>query len=43
MRIFNHERLISPSNAEQIFPRIGLMGLNLQFASALLCSSGARH
>ncbi|CAI3104042.1 hypothetical protein ACT4YX_18885 [Acinetobacter baumannii] len=43
MRIFNHERLISPSNVEQIFPHFGLMGLNLQFASALLRSSGARH
>ncbi len=43
MRIFNHERLISPSNIEQIFPRFVLMGLNLQFASALLRSSGARH
>lgn len=43
MRIFNHERLISPSNVEQIFPRIGLMGLNWQFASALLRSIGARH
>lgn len=43
MRIFNHERLISPSNVEQIFPRFGWMGLNLQFASALLRSSGARH
>ncbi len=40
MRIFNHERLISPSNVEQIFPRFGLMGLNLQFASALLRSAG---
>lgn len=30
MRIFNHERLISPSNVEQIFSRFGLMGLNLQ-------------
>ncbi|EXA91248.1 hypothetical protein J610_0415 [Acinetobacter sp. 723929] len=43
MRIFNHERLISPSNIEQIFPRFSLMGLNLQFASALLRSSGAHH
>ncbi|MDO7244718.1 hypothetical protein Q5M44_09220 [Acinetobacter pittii] len=43
MRIFNHERLISPSNVEQIFPRFGWMGLNSQFASALLRSSGARH
>lgn len=43
MRIFNHERLISPLNVEQIFPRFSLMGLNWQFASALLRSSGARH
>ncbi|EXE17934.1 hypothetical protein [Acinetobacter baumannii] len=43
MRIFNHERLISPSNVEQIFPHFGLMGLNLQFASVLLRSSGVRH
>lgn len=43
MRIFNHERLISPSNVEQIFSRFVWMGLNLQFVSALLRSSGARH
>ncbi|EPE9869558.1 hypothetical protein [Acinetobacter baumannii] len=43
MRIFDHERLISRSNVEQIFPHFGLMGLNLQFASVLLRSSGARH